>query len=82
MNDKHYHTAPRPGLIREGKFIRDTRRALGLSQVDLAQRLGTSQSKLSKIEKGIIQIGIREWFLFCKVTGIPVVRYWEFFVQA
>jgi transcriptional regulator with XRE-family HTH domain len=65
-------------LIKEGKFIRDTRKATGLSQVELSRLLGTSQSKLSKIEKGSLRIGVREWFLFCKFTNVPVLLYWEF----
>lgn len=46
---------------RIGRLIRDARTDAGLHQVDLAQRLGTSQSAISEIETATC--GSTVWFL-------------------
>jgi ribosome-binding protein aMBF1 (putative translation factor) len=38
--------------IRVGEQIRDAREAAGLSQRDLAQRMGTSQAAIARLEAG------------------------------
>jgi len=65
-------------LKKESQFIKTQRRARGLSQMEMARQLGISQSHLSKIENGLSQIGIREWFNFCEICGISANLYQEF----
>jgi transcriptional regulator with XRE-family HTH domain len=50
MNDHH----PQPDVAL-GAWIRAARRQAGLSQVELAERLGLAQSSVSQWEKGITQ---------------------------
>jgi UDP-N-acetylglucosamine 1-carboxyvinyltransferase len=51
-------TAPSPALpplanaVRVGALVRDARRHRGLTQQQLAERLGTSQSAVARIEQG------------------------------
>jgi transcriptional regulator with XRE-family HTH domain len=39
--------------LRPGTLVRDARRLAGLSQADLARRLGTTQSVVSRWERGV-----------------------------
>ena len=39
--------------LRTGALVREARRLAGLSQADLAQRLGTTQSVISRWERGL-----------------------------
>lgn len=49
MNEAIAHEA---ASLRAAEFIRVTRERKGLSQVELAKRLGVSQARISEIEKG------------------------------
>lgn len=74
-------------LVSKGEKIRASRKAKGLSQAELAQRLGMSQRIVSKYEKGDLKGGsavtlrkieealdIEPLFLFMKVaTELSVV---------
>jgi ribosome-binding protein aMBF1 (putative translation factor) len=40
--------------LRVGEQIRDAREAAGLSQRDLAQRMGTSQAAIARLEAGVV----------------------------
>ncbi len=61
-----------------GMFIKNRRRSAGFSQIELADLMKISQSKLSKIEKGFYEVGIQEWFRFCKATGEDLQSYQSF----
>jgi ribosome-binding protein aMBF1 (putative translation factor) len=76
MNVRRDHA--KKALIQQGRFIRKSRRANGLSQADLAKALKISQSKISKIEAGRVPINIQEWFYFCRKLKLPVNKYQDF----
>ena len=52
------------------RIVRATRKQLGLSQDDVAQRLGLIQSALSRIETGAQMLSAPQWAEFCRFTGI------------
>ena len=55
---------------RIARLVRATRKQLGLSQDDVAQRLGLIQSALSRIETGAQMLSAAQWAEFCGFTGI------------
>lgn len=59
-------------------FLRELRAARersGLSQVDLAARLGETQSFVSKCERGERRLDIVEVRVFCRAMGIPFTQF-------
>ena len=52
------------GVIRAGRKLR------GLSQTDLAQHLGVSQSWVSKVESAQLLPNAEEWFEACQLYGV------------
>lgn len=63
-------------------FIASVRRAAGLTQVELAERLGKPQSFVSKVERGERRLDVIE---FCQVAEAlghdPAKLLQEFFAQ-
>jgi transcriptional regulator with XRE-family HTH domain len=55
--------------------LRDTREAAGLTQSELAQRLGVAQSYVSKVENGDRRIEVAELLLICAALGVPIVTF-------
>jgi transcriptional regulator with XRE-family HTH domain len=53
------------------------RRASGMTQVDLAVRLGRKQSYVSKFERGERRLDIVEFLEVAEVLGIDVLRFVE-----
>ena len=53
------------------RLLRDAREAAGLTQVQLADRLGQTQSFVSKCERGERRLDIAEVRAFCEALGIP-----------
>ncbi|MFN3649727.1 MAG: helix-turn-helix domain-containing protein [Armatimonadota bacterium] len=51
--------------------MRETRREAGLSQADVAARLGQTQSWVSKCERGERRLDIIEVRAFCDAFGVP-----------
>jgi DNA-binding XRE family transcriptional regulator len=47
-----------------GQLIHDARKQEKITQTELAQRIGTNKSYISKIEKGIVEPGIST---FCRI---------------
>ena len=52
------------------KLLRDTREKLGLTQTELAERLGQTQSFVSKVERSERRIDVVELRAFCIAIGI------------
>jgi len=51
------------------KLLREKRKEAGLSQTELAQRLGRSQSFVSKYESGELRLDLVELNLICRALG-------------
>ena len=56
-----------------GRLVRDRRRQAGLSQVELASRIGTTQAAISKIETGRTLPGLDLLERVATATGRPIV---------
>ena len=55
--------------------LRDARRAAGLTQENLAQRLGQTQSFVSKCERGERRIDVIELRMFCQALGVSFTGF-------
>jgi hypothetical protein len=52
-------------------IIRDERRSRELTQIEMANELGISQSALSKIENLAMMPTLIPWLKFCSTFGLP-----------
>lgn len=52
-----------------GEVLASTRREHDLTQTDIAERMGCTQSAISKTEAGQRQLPLIETFLFCAAMG-------------
>ena len=57
------------------RLLRDTRQQAGITQEELAQRLGESQSFVSKCERGERRLDIVETHAICEALGVPLSRF-------
>lgn len=51
-------------------LLREHRDGLGVSQVELARRLGTTQQYVSKVEAGQRRLDVREFYEWCEGLGV------------
>jgi len=58
-------------------LLRETRQTAGLSQVQLAEKLGQSQSFLSKIEQGDRRLDLIQLRTICLALGTTLPRFVE-----
>jgi transcriptional regulator with XRE-family HTH domain len=56
-------------------LLRNIRKEAGLSQQELANRLGKPQSFVSKYESGERRLDILEIFHICKAIGVPLADF-------
>lgn len=56
-------------------YLRSTRRAAGLTQVELAERLDETQTFISKVERGERRLDVVELRRFCRALGVPVTEF-------
>lgn len=56
-----------------GRVLRDTRVAQGLTQVEVARRLGRAQSYVSRIESGKLRVDVMELFDICAALDVRAV---------
>ena len=56
-------------------LLREARRAAGLSQVQLAERLGQSQSFVSKAEKGDRRLDVIQLRTICQALGATLPEF-------
>lgn len=54
-----------------GALIKRTRRASGLSQVKVAERLGVSYQQVQKYEKGATELTVRRLRQLSEIFGVP-----------
>jgi transcriptional regulator with XRE-family HTH domain len=57
------------------KQLRHARKAAGLTQVQLAERLQQTQSWVSKCERGERRLDVVELRAFCHAMGIPLQQF-------
>ena len=56
-------------------LIRDVRLRAGLTQVQLAERLGTIQSRITDYERGIRRMDLMELHQYCEAIGLPLNEF-------
>lgn len=57
--------------------LREARESVGLTQTDLAKRLGVGQSYVSKIENGDRKIEVAELVLVCRALDIDPLKFFK-----
>ena len=62
-------------------FIASTRRAAGVTQAELAARLGKPQSFVSKVERGERRLDVMEFCQVAEALGIDPAELLKVFVQ-
>lgn len=60
-----------------GLAVQQARLARGLSQTELAQELGVTQSAISEIETGSGTIYLRRLLSIARATGLELSATWE-----
>ena len=62
-------------LEKIGKYIATKRKALGITQVQLAERLGMSDKSVSKWERGICLPDVSVYMELCEILGITLNEF-------
>ena len=62
-------------LIKIGAYIASKRKALGMTQLDLAKRLGMSDKSVSKWERGICLPDVSVYIQLCEILGISINEF-------
>ena len=62
-------------LQKTGDYIAGKRRALGLTQAQLAEQLGMSDKSVSKWERGVSLPDVRVYSRLCEILGITVNEF-------
>lgn len=68
---------PHPTDVHVGRRVREARAARGMSQSDLAEKLGISFQQVQKYEKGTNRIGGSRLWDICHVTDTPITWFFE-----
>jgi transcriptional regulator with XRE-family HTH domain len=68
---------PNSSDIQIGQSLRAHRLIVGMSQSDLARRLGVSFQQIQKYEKGMNRVGAGRLPLIAKIFGIPISALFE-----
>lgn len=61
-----------PVDLHVGKVLADRRRALGLSQSEVARSVGITFQQLQKYERGVNRVSASRLFDICQVLALPV----------
>ncbi len=69
---KYRHSAEEARLL---ALLRQARREAGLTQVDLARRIGEEQTFVSKFERGERRLDILELRHICRALGMPLDEF-------
>jgi transcriptional regulator with XRE-family HTH domain len=70
--EKSVHTREYGVLL---KLLRETRRAAGVTQVQLAERIGETQSHLSKMERGEVRLDLVQMRTICRALGTTLPTF-------
>ena len=62
-------------LVKIGKYIAEKRKALGMTQKQLAEKLGMSDKSVSKWERGICLPDVSVYLELCKILGITINEF-------
>lgn len=57
--------------------LRHRRREIGMSQTDVAERVGISFQMMGRFENGVNRIMAGRLFLFAKILGVPLAYFFE-----
>lgn len=57
------------------RALRDARKSSGVTQVELAERMGTTQSIVSKWERGELRLDIIQLRQFCLAIGLTLKSF-------
>ena len=71
MNTRFVPT-PDPVDVHVGRLIRARRRAIGISQHDLATALGLTFQQVQKYERGANRVSASKLFAIAQALGVPV----------
>jgi transcriptional regulator with XRE-family HTH domain len=77
--DKSIHSTEYAVFLR---IFRETRRRSGLTQVDLAHKVGQTQSFISKCERGERRVDLVELRAFCRAFGLSLTQFVASFERA
>ena len=61
--------------VKIGKYIADKRKAMGLTQVELADKLGMSNKSVSKWERGVCLPDVSLYSELCTILGISINEF-------
>lgn len=62
-------------LVKIGKYIADKRKLLGLTQKQVAEKLGMSDKSVSKWERGICLPDVSVYITLCEMLGISINEF-------
>lgn len=57
------------------RLLRETRLALGVTQVQLAERLQIHQTEVSRVERGLTRVDVLELGDWLEALGVPLVEF-------
>ena len=61
--------------VKIGKYIADKRKAMGLTQVELADKLGMSNKSVSKWERGVCLPDVSLYSELCTILRIHINEF-------
>lgn len=65
------------GVDNIGALIREMRKAAGMSQMRLAEKIGVSYQQVQKYEKGTSKLSVPRLLQIADVFGVPVTAFIE-----
>lgn len=69
-------------LVHVGKMVRETRKSLGLSQEQLAEKVGTKHTDIGKLERGERNVTLKTLEKVANTLGIEVYQLFEYEIQS
>ena len=75
MKAKPEASIPDPIDVHVGKLIRARRRALGISQDELAVKIGLTFQQVQKYERGANRVSASKLFAIAQELGVPVASF-------